>query len=631
MASEISDFKQHLEEIRQSHQELQRTFERGRRDGLWNPSDLQEYNRALQDHKRHLADVERQHKAIARAKEEKGSSARPDASIGARPGASDYRHHDTLIKKEREILRIKENTSKQLEIHERRQRNIANMANNNSVGWKGSGWRSNFGSGGSGGSGGFSGFGGSNNSVGWKGSGSGGWGGYAARSGGGATGGGKINKFRVGANILSWAYNTLLESAEIHTEYEMARGATEKLGGDVFSPGKSITPTAAQRRELEAKKKKELQSIPPAKDSFWRRNIPYAWLATDKDRLAKTAAIEAKYKKLMGGKRIPGEMGQYESYGMQLGYSISESHQLAQGGLRALPRNQLRDMKSNLAMYRGYTLDPGVLSGYHSAARMGGYEGGSTALNQQLIGAFTKGKFPRALMGEFVSAATDVLNTMSSSGGVVNHRTAPHMLAVYSRALGQGYQDSPFRTARLLGTLHQGIASPNGGDAGRAFVMRSLGLGSGQSHWDTLKRMHEGATPENIRDILNHGSKHLGKEGTLYALHGVLGVKPAAAENLYDAHAKGLLSPEMINKQVALGKNPDLESVKGLRLGFRQLELEKLAERAKIAASHVAAVTKAYELQILVTKASAEAISALTFALDKLLAVVTLGKIRLQR
>lgn len=597
MADEPSDFKRHLEEIRQAQQELQQVFDRGRRGGLWNPRDLEQYNYALMDHRRILADINRQHKDAKRVQEDRGVNIRARQAIGLKVGGHEIRTYDQMVKKERELLTIKQQTTKQLEIHERRHKSIAQVAAHTERQERSEAAKGRAGH--------------------WM-----RWG---------------MDK-SLGA--VGWLYAQVMEGAGLHTQFEMARGATEKMGGQ-FARGREIPPTPmSEKMKMRPQILKEMRAVHEEYERreserrrtsvWWKPEYPVE-LANNLYKESQLRAIRDKYEKKWQGKKIPGEMAQYESYGMGLGYSIPESHQFAQSGLRALPWNRMRDMKSNLAMYRGYTLDPGTLTGYQTAARTGGYEGGATALNQQLIAAFTKGKFPRALMGEFVSAATDVLGTLSTSGGVVNPKTAAHMLAVYGNAMGAGYRGSPQRTAQMLQGLHQGIVSPGGGDAGNAFVMRALGLGTGASYWDVLKRKHEGATPANVRDILQYGSTHLGRQDTLLALHGALGVKPAAAEKLYDAHAKGLLSDEMIKKQVNIGKDADLDAAKGYRTGFKTLELQKLSEKAKIAAQNIDAVTAAYDLQVIAAQAAAKGISGLTWALDNLLWIATAGSVRLKR
>lgn len=594
-SSEQSRFMTNLKELQRAQSDMIRVFEQGRKRGWLNSDELRDYNRQMSDYKRNLQDVERQTKAIQRAKAHHQAGIAGRESTGMAPTDRQLRKQEMYVRKERELVQLKKEAGRELAIAERRQKSIERMGAAGARREQAANSEAR---------------------------------GEAAKSRAGHWARWGLDK---GGGVARWAYGHLMRASHLHSEYEMARSGTERLGG-VFKRGRT-TPKVGWRRSFQLGAQmtqeidKEINGVNWGKlqtdwangragSGSWRGIV----LKREEDIRNR---ILAKYKKKMGGNYIPGERGIYEGYGMKLGYSIQESHQLAQQGLRASPFNRLRDMRSNLAMFRGYSLDPGGLTAYHRAARGVGYEGGSAVLNRELIGAFTKGKFPRALMGEFVSSATQVLNNMQSGGGVVRPGSAGNLLSVFSRAMGQGYRNDPARTAQFMSSFHRGIQNPGGGDSGKAFQMRAFGLGNpGVSLWDIYRRQDQGLNYKNVNSILRYGKANYG-EYTKYVLRDVYGLKAPAIDKLWSGFQDGKLDPKVYNQVARIGrKQSEFSNADKFRSGFKSLELGKLAEQAEIAAKNVAAVTTAYELQIGIAQATAEGIGWVTDKLRWMLRVM---------
>lgn len=190
-----------------------------------------------------------------------------------------------------------------------------------------------------------------------------------------------------------------------------------------------------------------------------------------------------------------------ELYGRSLGYTTAETHKLYQESLKAsgalTPGVALR----NLAMMRGFQMDPGTLFGYRAAARQAG-AGADTPL-QYLLQARKLGGVDRPLMAEFARSITSVLGATSESRERTRAATIPGLFGFMTRRLGGVFREAPGRTARLLGGLQGTITAPGGGEAGQAFIMRAMGLGRGVSYYDALMRAEKGITePANIQRLV---------------------------------------------------------------------------------------------------------------------------------
>ena len=600
---ELSSLMRQIKDVNRAQSEMIQSFERGKEQGFLNVNHLKDYNRQLDDYKRKLGDIARLQRSMSSVS--LGPSGASGSSAGA-PGVP--------TKEEVQRLDKYAKTTKDIE----RQRLASERAA----------------------------FGGTSSVV--RAMASGRFdmagevvGNYLAHR--------KMPKNRMGRygmyagiaglGVLGYGYAQTMAGANYHTQFEMARGATEHLGGYVFQGGRVIPGRTASSHErnkaiaaLEGRVAGEVLGgkFSGYRDPFetqrnYHRSGPGE--ANDNHRTVQREVVNkyqlrsinryyrrelAKLKKTLDRPRktIAGDLGQYESYAMSLGYGIPEAHQFAQGGLRALPGNRLRGMRSNLAMMRGYSLDAGTLYGFHRSARSGGYEGGAGSLNRELINAFTKGKFPRALMSEFVQAATSVLDTYSASGGIVTPRSAANMLSVMANAMGQGYRNDPSRTGQFINRFSSGIRSPGGGDAGKAFQYRAFGLGRGASLWDVMKRSAEGATPQNVRSILDYGTKNYGKY-TKFALKDIYNLTPQQVEKLLEGYRSGKLSDSAI-QQVVKGPSELTEGGKFRgRLGFRGLELQKMAEQAQAAAKNIKAVNASYQANILAIKSTTSALNGL--------------------
>lgn len=574
---EMPRFLQHIKDINRSQSDMIRTFERGQKQGFLNVRELKDYNRQLDDYKRKLADIERHHRAISSARQHVQTRNDFNRSIGNAPSQRDIQKLETLTRKEKQLFQLRREAGRHLAMQEKNQGKVAALGQRGAViarqqregtimGYAGRGLR---------------------------------------MAGAAALG------------VAGYGFAQTMAGAQAHTQFQMSRGATERLAGGVFARGRLVPKAGVRGRwNLSQQMLRQFQKegIPLDAD---KKAPGVAWqlaasltgldvtgqIARQNRMGARARYLKKQYKRKASGYRLPGEMAQYEGYGMSLGYSIPEAHQLAQGGLRSLPGNRLQGMRSNLAMMRGFSLDAGSIYGFHRSSRGGGYEGGAAALNRELINAFTKGKFPRALMGEFVQAATNVLDTYNASGGVTSPRSAANMLAVMGNVMGRGYRGDPSRTAGFINRFSSGIRSPGGGEAGKAFQYRAFGLGRGASLWDVMKRQYQGATPENVRSILDYGTQNYG-DYAKYALHNIYGLTPQQVDKLMTGYNSGGLSNSAISKIVKGPNEFGQAAAFRPRMGFRGLELKKLQEQANAAAKNIKAITTAYNLNIVAIQTS---------------------------
>ena len=238
-----------------------------------------------------------------------------------------------------------------------------------------------------------------------------------------------------------------------------------------------------------------------------------------------------------------------DRYGHSLGYTSGETHHFYQMGLQAtgvLPRNMARQ---NMALMRGYNLEPGALFGYQGAFRQaGGFVGGGDP-NLALIRGMKLGGFARALSGEMAHALSGLLSSASVSNDQVKASTIPGLMAILSKTLGGVYRDSPQRSASLLQGLHQTIRTPGGGEAGQAFMLRAMGFGKkGVTYEDALERMGEGGltNTKNLRNFLQQIQKEY-KGQEVLAMHrlsgGAISIKEAKSLK------KLMARPEMLTEQ----------------------------------------------------------------------------------
>ncbi|MEA3225518.1 MAG: hypothetical protein U9Q07_06170, partial [Planctomycetota bacterium] len=169
--------------------------------------------------------------------------------------------------------------------------------------------------------------------------------------------------------------------------------------------------------------------------------------------------------------------GGLERYGRSLAYTTAETLQMHQAGLQAsgvLPWNMA---KRNLAMIRGYSLDPGTLFGYQSATRHAGGMMGGGDPSLSLLQGRRMGRFARSLGNEFARSVTGLLSSVSGSRARIGSSVIPGLLGMMGRGMGREFQQSPARTANLLSGLHGTMRSPGGGEAGQALMLRAMGFG----------------------------------------------------------------------------------------------------------------------------------------------------------
>ena len=312
-----------------------------------------------------------------------------------------------------------------------------------------------------------------------------------------------------------------------------------------------------------------------------------------------------------------------ERYGRSLAYTTAETHNLYQMGAKAvgiMPRFMARQ---NLAMMRGYNLDPGALFGYQGAFRhAGGFIGGGDP-NVALVRGMKLGGFARALSGEMAQSLSGLLSTVASSGNdSIKAGVLPGLMGVLGRTMGGVYKESPQRTATLLQGLHRTMGTPGGGEAGQAFMLRAFGIGSGAKYEDVLERMGEGiSNPQNLRDMMSQISKeYKGRE--VLALHrlsgGAISIKQAKRLSPFFADPSRL-SPEAIEmamkgQQVDIGGEA-AKSRAGTALVRRKIQTSEAEAALRGAGDPAYSAAKKIELA---------AMEALTNAINALVAVMSL-------
>jgi hypothetical protein len=287
-------------------------------------------------------------------------------------------------------------------------------------------------------------------------------------------------------------------------------------------------------------------------------------------------------------------IGQIEKAGRDFGYFPGESHQIAIDVARAGGRTDPRGARSTMAMMRGYNLDTSALTGLQRGARRMGEDEGAAAqtLNRALLQAVQMGNVPRVLMQEFATATSSAMGIVADAQHRTSARQTMGLVGVMGRVMG--YERTPERTTALLGGIHSTITAPGGGDAGQAFMMRALGLGSGRSYVDVLEQMEKGiGDPTNIAAMVGQIRTEYGGHGEdmqRLALHRLSGgrIKLHQARRLLGADEQQLGQLGYID-QLMGGVDIGDETAEGRRGSGRRLGMQKmLIEREGAQAAYAA-------------------------------------------
>lgn len=308
--------------------------------------------------------------------------------------------------------------------------------------------------------------------------------------------------------------------------------------------------------------------------------------------------------------------------GMRYGMDPVQAQQLQIQTMLATGRAGRGGAVSNLRMMRGFGLEAGTLTGMQQSFRGAGGNALANELNKSLLQALTKGNVNRVLMGEFANAASSVLGTVAGSRERTTTAGTLGLMGALSRVMGPAYQQAPMRTAKLIGALHGGIRSPQGGEAGEAFGLRAIGFGTdpNMSYWKAISQRSKGATPQNIRAYLRqakseYGTGEMGKLAFYRLMGGA--VEPYEVDKLWKMQGREL-SDANIRKQV--GKVPDAtrEAARGAgRMKYTRKELQRQQARVDLAKEADKALDKWQEAQIKLINAYIESVKVIKKVIDK--------------
>lgn len=203
-------------------------------------------------------------------------------------------------------------------------------------------------------------------------------------------------------------------------------------------------------------------------------------------------------------------------YGFRLGYTPAQSWGIAQRSLLASGSASTRDVKSNLAMMRGYSIDEGTLFGAHSAARHFGSAASPEELNKAFTVGISKGGFAKPLLKEFMVSLTQTMGSMEGDLGHTSVKRMGAFMTLLGQSMGGPFSRSPQRVGMLTQTLGRSISNPQG-FMQQAETMWALGLGSGKSLDEVKSAGARGGTPENIKALLKYYHQSTGGNVSLMA------------------------------------------------------------------------------------------------------------------
>lgn len=317
---------------------------------------------------------------------------------------------------------------------------------------------------------------------------------------------------------------------------------------------------AQEQHQQQRQKRKKIMRRKVALTTWGLAKKAFGWVKSQSDQ-GLTTAIENMMGSMQSARMMGGDLEKGWNkarrgavrYGNSLAYTNAETYKLAQATAQATGYTSMKHVKSNMAMARGYSLDPSQLMSYQSAYRQSGgrMDGGTAAINKALVRSMKLGGFARPLLGELVQSLTSLTGTTQDSQERIGRGNLPGLMGYMGQRMGGAYRQSPARTARLLGGLHSTIAQTSGSDAAQAFRLRSVGFGSGKSYVQSLMQLEKGVTdPSNVRNLVNQARSEFGggEQGWL-ALHRLSGgriklhqAKRLMGANLADMDSAGISS-----------------------------------------------------------------------------------------
>lgn len=109
-----------------------------------------------------------------------------------------------------------------------------------------------------------------------------------------------------------------------------------------------------------------------------------------------------------------------------------------------------------------------------------------------------------ARLPEYLRGVQQVVTAQGGrTAGEVSFTEYGKMFAALGRGGGPGWQGD--RGAAMFQRLNEGIVNPGGGEAGQALTLQAMGFGTpggDATYYEALKKQQEGATPENVRRVI---------------------------------------------------------------------------------------------------------------------------------
>lgn len=302
---------------------------------------------------------------------------------------------------------------------------------------------------------------------------------------------------------------------------------------------------------------------------------------------------QVQLRQMMGvGRGINPVMGALGRLGLNMGFSRAETLNQAQS--YAQQAGSLSGFGSSLQLQRALTISPNVLASLQGAGRAAGSRDDMNQVNLALVGALKVGGFQRALATELAQATTGLLGTMAGQSASISARQTMALVSHMSRALGGSYARNPAATGRLLGQLNQGIMAPGGGEAGQAFILRAMGLGTekGVGYADAVARQEQLPLADRISRVLGRVQKEFGGVGAkdqAMLLKNLFGLKMDAAQRLI---GMGSLDPSAISASLDGASPTDAKGLaapasKGLGLLKRELYTQEAQATARAKADRM--------------------------------------------
>ena len=166
------------------------------------------------------------------------------------------------------------------------------------------------------------------------------------------------------------------------------------------------------------------------------------------------------------------------------------------GEAQALTRGTSMQMDESIGIMQTMT---------QAGTGFGGQAGkkGFRELKQAVALGFNAG-MDDARLPEYLRGVQQVVTAQGGrTAGEVSFTEYGKMFAALGRGGGPGWQGD--RGAAMFQRLNEGIVNPGGGEAGQALTLQAMGFGTpggDATYYEALKKQQEGATPENVRRVI---------------------------------------------------------------------------------------------------------------------------------